>query len=162
MANLAIRQRDNAALELIDDCLQQANFVRKELEPKWHENWGNYRVESPYGSEHSDKLHPFAPSGASSLHVSPVNFLKTPESHQGVNTLRAVLLGNLFGTRDYVLAAYSNHQINDVAGELAGLSTLVEGQVEVRFEAGQGRIAATMSLVDASDDPVTVPVLVLP
>jgi len=70
--------------------------------------------------------------------------------------------GALLGTRDYPLAAYSNHQVNDIVRELSGLDSLVDGQVEVRLEGGQGRIAATLSLVDTSDDPVTVPLLVLP
>jgi hypothetical protein len=104
LANLENRKRDSAGLDFIDDCIQQAHSVRKELEPKWYENWGNYRVESPYGIEYPDKLFPYSSSAANNLHISPVNFLKTPESHQGVNTLRALLLAGLFGTRDYVQA----------------------------------------------------------
>ena len=102
MANTTNRARDKAALEFIDDCLEQANFVRKEYEPKWYENWANYRVESSY--DNPSKATPFAGGGFASSGVSPINFLKTPESHQGVNTLRALLLAGLFGTRDYVQA----------------------------------------------------------
>jgi hypothetical protein len=89
----------------MDDCVVQANAVRKEYEPGWHENWANYRVESLHGINHQSKQYPLASPGRSQLQMSPINFLKTPESHQGVNTLRALLLAGLFGTRDYVQAA---------------------------------------------------------
>jgi hypothetical protein len=86
----------------MDECVQQAHGVRQELEPYWHENWGNYRVEDT--REGPNKRYPLAGSGQNRFQMSPVNFLKTPESHQGVNTLRALLLSSLFGTRDYVQA----------------------------------------------------------
>lgn len=70
--------------------------------------------------------------------------------------------GALLGARDYALAAYSNHQINDLVRELSGLLMISEAQVEVRLESGTGRIAATLSIVDSSDDPVTVPLLEVP
>ncbi len=88
----------------MDDCVEQANAVRSELEPGWYENWGNYRVESSQGDIGSSKRYPFSGGGAGNSMISPVNFLKTPESHQGVNTLRALLLAGLFGSRDYVQA----------------------------------------------------------
>jgi hypothetical protein len=69
--------------------------------------------------------------------------------------------GVVLGERSYTLNAYANRQVNNLAGELAGLDSLAEGQVEVRLDAGPGRVAATLSLVDSSDDPVTVPVLVI-
>ena len=50
------------------------------------------------------KQYPLSSPGSSRYELSPVNFLKTPESHQGVNTLRALLLAGLFGVRDYVQA----------------------------------------------------------
>ena len=58
MANIGERGRDSAARDFIEDCVQQANQVRKELEPQWYENWGNYRVESPYGNQYPDKQSP--------------------------------------------------------------------------------------------------------
>lgn len=104
MGNGGFRPRDHAALEFIDDCVQQANEVRSPLEPGWAENWGNYRVESSAGPGMSSKGYPLASGGMNRFEMSPINFLKTPESHQGVNTLRALLLAGLFGTRDYVQA----------------------------------------------------------
>lgn len=89
-------------MELIDDCVEQANSERQELEPGWYENWANYRVES--GQGYPNKQYPLASGGLRQTELSPINFLKTPESHQGVNTLRALLLAGLFGTRDYVQA----------------------------------------------------------
>ncbi|MEE4272256.1 MAG: hypothetical protein V2I67_11305 [Thermoanaerobaculales bacterium] len=65
--------------------------------------------------------------------------------------------GVVLGTRRVVLAPFSNHQINDLASRLGGVTSLSEGQVEVRHDAGAGRIAATLVLVDSSDDPSTVP-----
>jgi len=93
-----------ATSDFINDCVEQANEVRSPLEPQWYENWSNYRVESSYGNNMPNKQYPLGMGGASRFQLSPVNFLKTPESHQGVNTLRALLLGGLFGTRDYVQA----------------------------------------------------------
>lgn len=104
MANFGFRDRDKAAVEFVDDCVEQAHAVRKEFEPKWYENWGNYRVESSYATQYPDKRYPLAGGGTNRFQLSPVNFLKTPESHQGINTLRALLLAGLFGTRDYVQA----------------------------------------------------------
>jgi hypothetical protein len=88
----------------MDDCVEQAHAVRKELEPSWYENWANYRVESSYNTQTPSKTYPLASPSVGRFEVSPINFLKTPESHQGVNTLRALLLAGLFGTRDYVQA----------------------------------------------------------
>lgn len=104
MANESARKKDKAAVEWIDDCVEQAHAVRKELEPQWYENWANYRVESYYNVNYPDKQYPLAGGGHNRFDLSPINFLKTPESHQGVNTLRALLLAGLFGTRDYVQA----------------------------------------------------------
>lgn len=101
MANLGNRPRDLAATDFINDCVEQAHRVRKEYEPGWDENWSNYRVE-PIAGNVPNKTYPMASGGK--FDVSPINFLKTPESHQGVNTLRALLLGSLFGVRDYVQA----------------------------------------------------------
>ena len=104
MANYGFRPRDIAAMDFIDDCVEQAHQVREPLESQWYENWGNYRVESSSGGDMPSKQYPLAGPGIHRFNVSPINFLKTPESHQGVNTLRALLLGGLFGTRDYVQA----------------------------------------------------------
>lgn len=101
---MADREKDLAATEFIEDCLQQAHRVRQELEPQWYENWENYRVESSYNTAYPTKRYPHATRSPNRFELSPVNFLKTPESHQGVNTLRALLLSGLFGTRDYVQA----------------------------------------------------------
>lgn len=104
MANFAFRRRDEAARDWINGCVEQANAVRKELEPQWYENWGNYRVESYYSAAGTGKQYPLSSGRTNRWELSPINFLKTPESHQGVNTLRALLLSGLFGTRDYVQA----------------------------------------------------------
>jgi hypothetical protein len=67
--------------------------------------------------------------------------------------------GSSLGSRSYSLEAYGNTQINDLASTLGRLSNLVEGQVRVTLTAGSGHVAATLFLVDASDDPSTVPLL---
>jgi len=103
LADFGFRNRDQAAMDWIDDCVEQADKPRKQLEPQWYENWSNYRVESG-GNNYPNKQYPMASGGASNFQLSPINFLKTPESHQGVNTLRALLLSGLYGTRDYVQA----------------------------------------------------------
>lgn len=103
MANFGFRQRDKAATDFMNDCVEQANSDRQEREPGWHENWANYRVESLAAQGLPNKTYPMASPGGR-FELSPINFLKTPESHQGVNTLRALLLAGLFGTRDYVQA----------------------------------------------------------
>lgn len=121
MADRGFRERDKAALELIEDCVQQAHEVRKELEPQWHENWSNYRVESFYSSRIPNKQYPLATGGISKFDMSPINFLKTPESHQGVNTLRALLLAALFGTRDYVQADPVGDEDVDAARKVSKL-----------------------------------------
>ncbi len=90
-------------MDWIDDCVEQADKPRKQLEPQWYENWSNYRVESG-GNNYPNKQYPMASGGSNRFQLSPINFLKTPESHQGVNTLRALLLSGLYGTRDYVQA----------------------------------------------------------
>jgi hypothetical protein len=104
MSNFAFRKRDQAAMDFINDCVEQANSVRKEYEPGWYENWANYRVESTLNSRSPNKTYPMASGTTNRFDMSPINFLKTPESHQGVNTLRALLLAGLFGVRDYVQA----------------------------------------------------------
>jgi hypothetical protein len=104
LANYGWRKRDQSSNDFINDCVEQAHQVREPLEQQWYENWGNYRVESSYGQGTPSKQYPLSGAGVSPLHLSPINFLKTPESHQGVNTLRALLLSSLFGTRDYVQA----------------------------------------------------------
>lgn len=93
------RACDRAATDFINDCVEQANATRQEYEEQWKENWSNYRVE-PLSGKSPNKTHPYA--GSNRFDVSPINYLKTPESHQGINTLRALLLASLFGTRDYV------------------------------------------------------------
>jgi hypothetical protein len=103
LANFGFRHSDKATVEFIDDLVEQAHAVRQELEPQWYENWGNYRVEND-NLGGADKKYPLSSGGINRFELSPVNFLKTPESHQGVNTLRALLLAGLFGTRDYVQA----------------------------------------------------------
>lgn len=104
MADYGFRTRDRAALDFINDCIEQAHAIRKELEPQWSENWSNYRVESTMGDQLPSKQYPMASSGSNFSRISPVNFLKTPESHQGINTLRSLLLAGLFGVRDYIQA----------------------------------------------------------
>jgi len=104
LANFGFRQRDRTATDFINDCVEQAHMVRKEYEPQWQENWSNYRVESTYNRGETSKADPNRLSQSDTSQMSPVNFLKTPESHQGVNTLRALLLAGLFGVRDYVQA----------------------------------------------------------
>ena len=102
---MAERLRDSSARDFINDCVEQAHAVRKAYEPQWYENWSNYRVESTLGAQPADKRYPLTSPGLTNrFELSPVNFLKTPESHQGVNTLRALLLAGLFGVRDYVQA----------------------------------------------------------
>lgn len=103
MANHSFRPRDTAATTFVDDCVEQAHQVRKEYESQWRENWANYRVEGNI-NDVPNKQYPLATRDIGRFDVSPVNFLKTPESHQGVNTLRALLLAGLFGTREYVQA----------------------------------------------------------
>ena len=98
------RLKDQAVQDFVDSLLEQAHAVREPLEPQWRDNWGNYRVESSLSSPVPDKQYPLAFAGMNPYKVSPVNFLKTTESHQGVNTLRALLLAGLFGVRDYVQA----------------------------------------------------------
>lgn len=104
MAEFVFRRRDQAALDFINQCVEQDHAVRKEYEPTWAENWSNYRVESNQNGLQNSKQFPLATGNMNRLSMSPINFLKTPESHQGVNTLRALLLASLFGTRDYVQA----------------------------------------------------------
>lgn len=104
MANFAFRKRDETARDFINDCVEQAHQVRKEYDTQWHENWANFRVESTFGAGKTSKQYPLSSGTANRFEISPINFLKTPESHQGVNTLRALLLSSLFGVRDYVQA----------------------------------------------------------
>lgn len=104
MSNFAFRRKDEAATDFINDCLEQAHQVRKEYDAQWNENWANFRVESTWGAGGTSKQYPLSTGMASRFELSPINFLKTPESHQGVNTLRALLLSSLFGVRDYVQA----------------------------------------------------------
>ncbi|MCG6964506.1 MAG: PKD domain-containing protein, partial [Acidobacteria bacterium] len=68
--------------------------------------------------------------------------------------------GTMLGERTYQLQPYGNLQVNDLAHEVGGLTTLAEGQVEVTVTQGTGRVAATLFLVDGSDDPATVPLVV--
>ncbi len=100
---MADRAKDMAARDFINDCVEQAQVVRQEYEPKWRENWANYRVEAEH-AQSPNKRYPLAGGAQNRFEMSPINFLKTPESHQGVNTLRALLMAGLFGTRDYVQA----------------------------------------------------------
>ena len=117
---MADRPRDRAARDFLNDCVERAHSVRKEYEPQWHENWGNFRVESTAGGSPS-KRNPLAFPGSNRFDVSPVNFLKTPESHQGVNTLRALLLAGLFGVRDYVQAEPVGDEDVEAAKRVSGL-----------------------------------------
>ena len=118
MSNFGARPRDIAAMELINECVEQAHSVRKEYEPGWDENWANYRVES-IASNLPNKTYPMA--GGGKLDASPINFLKTPESHQGVNTLRALLLASLYGVRDYVQADPTGPEDVDKAKKVSHL-----------------------------------------
>ena len=108
-------------MEWIDDCVERADKVRKRLEPQWHENWSNYRVESFYAAQYPDKQYPLATGGRNRFEMSPINFLKTPESHQGVNTLRALLLAGLYGVRDYVQADPVGNEDVDAASRVSKL-----------------------------------------
>lgn len=67
--------------------------------------------------------------------------------------------GNVLGQATYALPPYGNRQVNDVVSELGGLTSLQEAQVRVTFTGGTGRVAATLFLVDGSDDPSTVPLI---
>lgn len=118
MANYGKRPRDTAATDFLNDCVEQAHQVRKEYEPGWDENWGNYRVESTQ-SNAANKTYPMASGGK--FDASPINFLKTPESHQGVNTLRALLLASLYGVRDYVQADPTGDEDIDKAKRVSKL-----------------------------------------
>lgn len=106
----------------MEDCLQQAHGVRSKHEPGWYENWSNYRVESTYDTKYPNKRHPLGGGQMDELAVSPINSLKTPESHQGVNTLRALLLSGLFGSRDYVQADPVGHEDVDAAQRVSKLT----------------------------------------
>ncbi len=78
-------------------------------------------------------------------------------------TVRVVLAdrdGSMLGERTVALPAYGDTQLNDLAGALAGLSSLREGQVSVTVIVGGGRVGATLSIVDPSGDPATVPLVV--
>lgn len=121
MASFAFRDQDQAIEEWIDDCVERADKIRKRLEPQWHENWSNYRVESFYAAQYPDKQYPLATGGRNRFEMSPINFLKTPESHQGVNTLRALLMASLFGTRDYVQADPVGNEDVDAATRVSKL-----------------------------------------
>jgi hypothetical protein len=80
-------------------------------------------------------------------------------------TAEVILLnadGAYLGAIQVTLAPYSNRQINDVVHRVNGIEELVDGQVVVYLLKGPGRIAATMSLVDSSDDPTTIPMIALP
>ncbi len=55
------------------------------------------------------------------------------------------------------LPPYGNVQIDNLAGAIGGLGDLAEGQVVVTAVSGNGRAAATLFIVDGSDDPSTVP-----
>ena len=76
MASVGNRERDRAATDFINDCVEQAHRVRKEYEPGWDENWSNYRVE-PLAGQAANKTYPMASGGK--FDASPINFLKTPE-----------------------------------------------------------------------------------
>lgn len=68
--------------------------------------------------------------------------------------------GTVKGSRSYDLLPYGNIQVNDLAQTLASLTTMTEGIVRVTVTEGNGRVGATMSVVDGSGDPSTVPLLV--
>jgi len=121
MSNFAFRRRDECARDFINDCLEQAHKVRKEYDAQWQENWANYRVESTFGAGGTSKQYPLSSGMGSRFEMSPINFLKTPESHQGVNTLRALLLSSLFGVRDYVQAEPVGDEDIEAAGRVSKL-----------------------------------------
>lgn len=106
----SVRPRDEAGRSFLNGCVEEAQQQRQQYEPQWHENWANYRVESFNAQSFPSKQYPLA-SGVGPIQtssrggISPVNFLKTAETHQGINTLRALLLASLFGVREYVAAA---------------------------------------------------------
>ncbi|MEN8165096.1 MAG: hypothetical protein ABFS37_13275 [Acidobacteriota bacterium] len=61
------------------------------------------------------------------------------------------------GNRSYELRPYENIQINRVAAEIAGVTTLANGVVTVAVTSGSGRIGAYISVVDnATGDPTYI------
>ena len=143
LANFGFRDSDTAATEFIDDLVQQAHAVRKEFEPQWYENWANYRVENQSLDEDTKK-YPLSSGGMNRFALSPINFLKTPESHQGINTLRALLLSGLFGTRDYVQADPNGDEDIEAAKQVSRLVMFGlerQGNFRTNFESiGDGLI----------------------
>ncbi len=67
--------------------------------------------------------------------------------------------GSLLGTQPVSLDPYGSVQINDVAKTIGHVQSLEDGQLRVRLTAGPGRVAATLFIVDASNDPATVPLM---
>ncbi len=102
-AAIHVQPADVEASRFINSFVEQAQKLRDHYEPQWEENWANYRVQPYLNASHNAAAgNPYADSRYSSL--SPSMQLKTPESHQITNTLVAVLLASLYGTRDYVRA----------------------------------------------------------
>ena len=103
---------DRAVKLFIDQFVTQAQRVKEPLEPQWRDNWNNYRVEAfTEGGMDAKRLNPYGSDYAGVY----LGALKTPESHQVANTLLAVLLGSLFGVRDYVEAMPSGDEDIDKA-----------------------------------------------
>jgi hypothetical protein len=77
-------------------------------------------------------------------------------------SVRVVIFGGAMtelGARTYQLRPYENLQINQVASEIGGVATLVGGTVEVMVTAGDGKVAAYLSVVDnATGDPTYIAV----
>jgi len=68
--------------------------------------------------------------------------------------------GSSLGSKTVALPPYGNMQINDLVKSLAGVSTLQDGQIRVRLSSGPGKVAAALFIVDRSNDPATIPVVV--
>lgn len=65
--------------------------------------------------------------------------------------------GAPLGSTVALLEPFGNTQLNDVVGLVGGPATLSEGQVVVEVTSGDGRVAAVLSLVDATTgDPTTL------
>ena len=113
MPLLGNRQVDRAVVNFQNDWLVQMDKARKQFEPVWLENWMNYSV-TPYGAGSSVDAWKLGPYKAGLQHDSILQ-LKSPESHQNANTVRAVLLGSLFGVRDYIQASPRGDEDADAA-----------------------------------------------
>lgn len=116
----ALSPKDHIAGAFIDQHVQAAQKIRDPLEPGWGENWANYRVEPFFKNQVATlQLNPYANWNAAGY--NDINSLKTPESHQGINTLMAVLMAAIYGPRDYVRAEPRGDEDVDAASKVSQL-----------------------------------------